>query len=98
MKGFRFSKYSAPGQTPFDKLFNLFKELIVYTSGDVKEALDWLNELDRQYNLTDDKYTMKDFIEDLKQKGYLREEENNGTFALTSKAEQEIRKSALEEI
>lgn len=99
MKGFRFSKYNQPEQTPFDKLFNIFKELIVYTSGDVKEALDWLNELDRQYKLTDDKYTMRDFIEDLKKKGYLREEqEGKGNLILTSKAEQEIRKSALDEI
>ena len=40
-KGFRFENYKVPEQTPFDKLFEIFKELITHTSGDVDEALDW---------------------------------------------------------
>lgn len=73
-KGFRFTTYEAPDQTPFEKLFEIFQELITHTSGDVEEALDWLRELDKEYELTDDNYTIDDFIEDLKAKGYLREE------------------------
>ncbi len=73
-KGFRFTTYEAPDQTPFEKLFEIFQELITHTSGDVEEALDWLRELDKEYELTDDDYTIDDFIEDLKAKGYLREE------------------------
>lgn len=76
-KGFRFSSYEAPEQTPFEKLFEIFQELITHTSGDVEEALDWLRELDEEYELTDDDYTIDDFIEDLKAKGYLREEFTN---------------------
>ena len=34
MIGFRFSNYTQPNQTPFDKLFDIFKQLITYTSGD----------------------------------------------------------------
>lgn len=73
-KGFRFTNYEAPDQTPFEKLFEIFQELITHTSGDVDEALDWLRQLDQEYQLTDDEYTIDDFIEDLKAKGYIREE------------------------
>lgn len=73
-KGFRFTTYEAPDQTPFEKLFEIFQELVTHTSGDVEEALDWLRELDKEYELTDDDYTIDDFIEDLKAKGYIREE------------------------
>ncbi len=73
-KGFRFTNYEAPDQTPFEKLFEIFQELVTHTSGDVEEALDWLRELDKEYELTDDDYTLDDFIEDLKSKGYVREE------------------------
>ena len=73
-KGFRFTTYEAPEQTPFEKLFEIFQELVTHTSGDVEEALDWLRELDKEYELTDDDYTIDDFIEDLKAKGYIREE------------------------
>lgn len=73
-KGFRFTNYKAPDQTPFEKLFEIFQELVTHTSGDVEEALDWLRELDKEYELTDDDYTIDDFIEDLKAKGYIREE------------------------
>jgi hypothetical protein len=76
-KGFRFSFYEAPEQTPFDKLFEIFQELITHTSGDVEEAIDWLRELDTEYGLTDEDYTIDDFIEDLKAKGFLREEIDN---------------------
>ncbi|WP_421811891.1 vWA domain-containing protein [Flagellimonas sp.] len=77
-KGFRFTNYEAPDQTPFEKLFEIFQELVTHTSGDVEEALDWLRELDKEYELTDDDYTIDDFIEDLKAKGYIREEFDMG--------------------
>ncbi len=75
-KGFHFSVYQAPNQSPFEKLFEIFKELITHTSGDVDEAIDWLRELDKEYELTDENYTIDDFIEDLKAKGFLQEEIN----------------------
>jgi len=67
MIGWRFSEY-VPDQgegSSFDKLLKVFKELLVYTSGDVSEALSWLTELDREYDLTDEGYGMSDFIQDL---------------------------------
>ena len=76
--GFRFSAYTAREQTPFEKLFDIFQELITHTSGDFDEAIDWLRELDKEYELTDDTYTIDDFIEDLKARGYIREEFEGG--------------------
>ena len=99
--GYVFSPYEAPEQTPFDKLFDIFSELITHTSGDVDEALDWLNVLDKEYSLTTDDYTMDDFIEDLKKKGYLREEiepDGKGQLSITAKTERVLRKNALDQI
>jgi hypothetical protein len=36
--------------------------------------IDWLRELDKEYKLTDEHYTIDDFIEDLKKKGYIKDE------------------------
>jgi uncharacterized protein with von Willebrand factor type A (vWA) domain len=99
--GYVFSPYEAPEQTPFDKLFEVFSELITHTSGDVDEALEWLDVLDKEYSLTTEEYTMEDFIEDLKKKGYLREEiqpEGNGQLSITAKTERVLRKNAMDQI
>ncbi|MBD0832339.1 vWA domain-containing protein [Aestuariibaculum sediminum] len=100
-KGFVFKTYQAPSQSPFDTLFDIFKELITHTSGDFEEAIDWLRELDKEYNLTTPEYTIDDFIEDLKKKGYIREEidtDGNGGMAITAKTERAIRQQALDQI
>jgi Ca-activated chloride channel homolog len=100
-KGFYFKSYEAPFQSPFDKLFGIFKELITHTSGDFDEAIDWLRELDKEYKLTDEHYTIDDFIEDLKKKGYIRDElKEDGTSGLgiTAKTERAIRQQALDTI
>ena len=100
-QGFIFKKYQPKEQSPFDRLFDVFKELITHTSGDFDEAIDWLRELDKEYNLTYENYTIEDFIEDLKKKGYLKEEidaDGNGNVSITSKTEQAIRQHALNQI
>jgi uncharacterized protein with von Willebrand factor type A (vWA) domain len=73
-------------------------QLLTYTSGDVAEALSWLNELDKKYQLTDDEYGMGDFIEDLKAKGFITDNNQTGEIKITPKTEQGIRKRSLEEI
>lgn len=99
MIGFRFHQFQpGPEQgTTFDRLLNLFLQLLTYTAGDAGEAIQWMNELDREHRLTDDQYSMGDFVEDLKRKGYLKEDGSQG-LSMTPKAEQAIRKSALEEV
>ncbi len=100
MIGHNFSKYD-PDQnkkSSFDKLLDAFMQLLTYTSGDVAEALSWLTELDKEYDLTNEEYGIGDFIEGLKEKGYIDENRQNGEIKITPKTEQGIRKKSLEEI
>jgi len=100
MRSLLFSKYDPreEGKTSFDQMLNFFLQLLTYTSGDVSEALSWLTELDKEYKLTDGKYGIGDFIEELKDKGYLDENPATGDINVTSKTEQSIRRRSLEEI
>ena len=100
-KGFAFQAFEAPEQSIFDKLFDIFQEIITHTSGDLEEALEWMKELDKEYQLTNDDYTLDDFIQDLIKKGYLREDikpDGKGSMAITTKTEQAIRKRELDQI
>lgn len=100
MRGFHFSNFK-PDDLPkggFDELLKLFTQVLNYTAGDAGEALAWMNELDKQYKLTNNDYGMGDFIDELKQKGYINENPADGEMRITAKTEQTIRKSALEEI
>jgi uncharacterized protein with von Willebrand factor type A (vWA) domain len=101
-KGFNFTTYEKPHQSTFEVLFEVFKELIVHTSGDFDEAIDWLRELDVEYKLTTPEYSIEDFIEDLKKKGYIKvklsgDGSGEGT-SITAKTERIIRQSALDQI
>ncbi len=100
MLGHRFLKYdpNAGGKSKFEQLLDLLMQMLTHTNGDASEALSWMNELDKKYQLTDSEYGMGDFIEDLKQKGYLDEKKENGEISITPKTEQGIRKKSLEEI
>lgn len=75
MLGIRFTKYTQPqlGGKKFEDLLKIFLQLLTITSGNVSQTLEILNDLDRRYPLTDPSYGMGDFIEDLKQKGFLLE-------------------------
>ena len=75
MRSFHFSKYNPneSSKSSFEKLFDIFTQLLTHTSGDYNEAIQWLTELDKEYKLTDNEYGIGDFIEDLKSKGYIDE-------------------------
>jgi uncharacterized protein with von Willebrand factor type A (vWA) domain len=100
MIGHLFSKYfpEENQNQPFQKLLDLFLQLLQYTNGDVAEALDWMNQIDREHHIANESYGMGDFISDLKNKGYLEENPINGDFSPSSKTNQTIRKKSLEEI
>jgi uncharacterized protein with von Willebrand factor type A (vWA) domain len=100
MIGYHFSKFdpNQQGKTKFEQLLDMFLQLLTYTSGDVGEALNWMNQLDKDYELTNDEYGMGDFIDELKEKGYIEENQLNGEIKITPKTEQGIRKRSLEEI
>lgn len=109
--GYKFEHFDAKDVDPFDKLFGIFKELITHTSGDFDEAIDWLRELDKEYKLTTPDYTIEDFINDLLERGFIKQEidpnaggdgtgdeEGPGSYSITAKTEQLLRKHALEQI
>lgn len=100
--GLSFTKHQKKEQTPFDRLFDIFKELITHTSGDFDEAIDWLRELDREYKLTNEDYTIDDFINDLLQKSYIKPKKDGSGkgdgIGLTPKTEKLLREHALKQI
>ncbi len=101
MIGFKFSQYvpGMEGDSTFEKLFKIFQEVLIYTSGDVSEALAWLTELDKEYDLTNEDYGMADFIQELIDKGYLQQEQQGGGGMVpSSKLEIALRRKALEDI
>lgn len=97
--GFVFSSHKEEDLPIFERMLDIFKELIIHTSGDADEALDWMRELDKEYKLTTPDYTMDDFIEELIEKGYLKDpDEEDGQFKISAKTEQGIRQHALNQI
>jgi uncharacterized protein with von Willebrand factor type A (vWA) domain len=100
--GITFTQHIPKHQTPFERLFEIFKELITHTSGDFDEAIDWLRELDKEYGLTNSEYTIDDFIEDLLKRAYIQPK-GDGTgdgkgMSLTAKTEKLLREHALKQI
>ena len=97
---FKFTNYKETNLSPFEKLFNIFKELIIHTSGDFDEAIDWLRELDKEYQLTDENYTIDDFINDLLNKGYINKQIQSGEekTKISSKTERLLRKHVLKHL
>ena len=49
LSGWNFSKFIEEQVSPFEKLFNIFKELIVHTSGDFDEAIEAKQSMARKY-------------------------------------------------
>jgi len=101
MIGFRFTDYipDPTGSNLFEQLLNIFMQLLNITSGDVAQAFSILNDLDNKYKITGDEYGIGDFIQDLKDKGYIEEDPGNlETLRMTSKSEHDMRRRSLEEI
>jgi uncharacterized protein with von Willebrand factor type A (vWA) domain len=105
--GFVFTKYTDKNIPPFDRVFDIFKELITHTSGDLDEAFDWLNELDKEYTIFNADYSLDDFKDDLRKRGFIKEDKDNkdgnkgtgkGKDLLTAKLESALRQFALDQI
>jgi uncharacterized protein with von Willebrand factor type A (vWA) domain len=107
-KGYTFSKHIPEEIDNFERVFDIFKELLTHTSGDLDEAFDWLETLDQEYRIFNESYTLEDFVEDLKKRGYIREEIDeedgvngaggDGRNVLTAKLEAALREHALDQI
>jgi uncharacterized protein with von Willebrand factor type A (vWA) domain len=73
----------------------------VHVSGDFDEAIAWLRELDKEYELTDENYTVDDFVAELQERGYIRPVvDGDGVpgMGITAKTERQIRQTALQRI
>jgi len=106
-KGFTISKHVPKEITHFERVFDVFKELLTHTSGDIEEAFEWLDTLDKEYKIFNDTYTLQDFEEDLKKRGYIKEEikkedgksgNGPGKNVMTAKLEAALREFALDQI
>ena len=106
-KGFTISKHISKEVSNFDRIFDVFKDLLTHTSGDIDEAFKWLNTLDKEYNIFSDEYSLDDFEEELKKRGYIKEEidpkegkkgKGKGKNILTAKLESALREYALDQI
>ncbi|HQW86090.1 MAG TPA: VWA domain-containing protein [Flavobacteriales bacterium] len=100
MPGHRFSKYIPPQdhRSPFEKLLPLFLELLTHTSGDVEEALDWMDQLDKEHGFYTAEYGRKEFEADLRKHGLIGGPTKGGKAPLTGKAEKLIRERALDQV
>lgn len=101
MIGSRFTEFVPEGNDRyrFDELLKIFLQLLNISAGNAAEALQWLNELDKKYQLTENDYGIGDFIEELKEKGYLKDDQNSpGSFSISAKTEKAIRQQSLEQI
>lgn len=106
-QGFTFSKHVPEEISHFDRVFDVFKDLLTHTSGDIEEAFDWLDMLDKEYNIFTDEYTLEDFEKDLIKRGYIKKEDDSedgntgtgkGKSILTAKLEAALREYALDQI
>ena len=92
----KWNEQSLTDEQRLEKLFSLFSYILLQTNGDVNEALDWLSRLDEQYNLFDESMSLSEFIDKLKEKGYI--DETDGMFTLRAKGEMRVRKDSFKEI
>jgi Ca-activated chloride channel family protein len=106
-KGFTISKHVPKEISPFDRIFDIFKELLTHTSGDIEESFKWLDTLDKEYSLFNESYSLEYFEEDLKKRGYIKDDidpedgksgKGKGKNILTAKLESALRKYALDQI
>jgi Ca-activated chloride channel family protein len=81
----------------FEDVLKLFNQLLLYTNGDVNEALNLLTDLDKQYHMFSDEFGFDDFVQRLKDEGYIEEREGEMP-VLTPKGEKKIRQDSLDEI
>ncbi len=96
---FLYSRWTPQSQTDEQRLqalMSLFSHLLVQTSGDVEEAMEWLRQLAEEHGIFDENLSMEDLVKKLREMGII--EEVNDRPVLTTKGVQKIRQDALREI
>tara|TARA_B110001469_G_C9617427_1_gene307548 strand:- start:466 stop:1620 length:1155 start_codon:yes stop_codon:yes gene_type:complete len=106
-RGITISKHIPKKIPPFERVFEIFKDLLTHTSGNLEECFSWLDILDKEYKIFTDEYSLEQFEEDLKKRGYIKEEvdpvdgavgKGKGKSILTAKLESALRSFALDQI
>jgi uncharacterized protein with von Willebrand factor type A (vWA) domain len=95
----RYSKWTSFSQTAeqrLKQLASLFSYLVVKTSGDVEQALEWLRQIAERYGITDENLSFEELLKKLKELGIIVEV--NGSNQLTTRGIQKIRQDALTQI
>jgi hypothetical protein len=94
MIGNRFIQFNPNenSKSKFEQMLDVFMQLLTYTNGDASEALSWMNELDKKYQFTTNDYGMGDFIQDLKDNGYINENPADGSINITGKVSKQFAK------
>ncbi len=97
--GLKFFKYTPEIELKslFDRLLSIFQELLLSTSGNIMETLDWMSELDARYKLFNERYRLSDFMNELIHKKYI-EPIGSDQFKSSSKLELSIRKNTFESL
>jgi uncharacterized protein with von Willebrand factor type A (vWA) domain len=98
---FRYSEWREgqdKSKLTFDELVKLFNQLLLYSNGNVDQALQLLTDLDNDYRIFGDSEGMgfEEFLERLKKEGLI--EEYNDILSLTHKGSRRIRQDALREV
>lgn len=88
---------SSTAEERLQQLLGLFSQLLLTTSGDVNETLEWMRYLGEQYNIFGPDMTLDMFVDRLKELGLVKEDEN-ALLKPTNKAIQNIRRDALLEM
>lgn len=95
----RYSKWLPGSMTDtqrLEQLSSLFSYLLLQTSGDVEEALEWLKQIAQQYGIFDENMSMEDLVEELRRMGLI--EDVGGRHQLTVRGVKQIRLDSLKEI
>ncbi|HVP37588.1 MAG TPA: VWA domain-containing protein [Candidatus Saccharimonadales bacterium] len=82
----------------FKALLRIYNDLLLQTNGDVEEALQWLEQVGKEYGFFDDQFGIQDFRQMLEKSGMIRPAAGGAGYQVTSKGERALRKSALQEI
>lgn len=96
---FRYTQWTPQSMTDqqrLQSLMSLFSYLLIQSSGNVEEALDWLRQIAEQYGLFDPSMSIEDLINKLKEQGII--EDAKDILVLTTKGVQRIRQDALNQI
>lgn len=95
----RYSKwtpFSLTDDKRLEEMFSFFSYLLIQSNGDVEDALQWLEELSKEYKIFDENFSFSDFVDELKKQGYIAEKE--GLNVLTGKGSRRIRTDSLKKI